>query len=1012
MKKLIENLIRERKITIFLAIVLAIWGVFSYIYIPRQENPDVSAPVAMVITPYPGASAEDIDNLVSSKIEEDILEIDGIDYTKGISNDSVSIVVASFDAAVDTEKAMQDVRNAVADSRSELPSGVLDSMINTDLTETAGILISLSGEKYSYERLASFGEQFKNELSDVDGISKFNIEGKLDKEIRIDIDINRLNEIDISLEELNKILMAQNIEIPAGNININNNKVNVKVPGIFESKKDIENIIIGVSQKTSNVSRLKDVADIYFDVEEGAEKYKQNGQNAVLLTGYFKQSKNIVLIGNEVREKIESVKAKLPEDLVVTEVIFQPEDVSNSTNEFMENLFMGIILVMLVVFIGMGSRNAIVVSATIPLSILITFICMKLFGIKIHQMSLTALMISLGILVDNAIVVSDAIQVKIDEGKELKEAALEATMESSVPIFIATLTTIAAFSPLLGLPGTAGSFLKAIPIVLIIAIIAAYVVAMFITPALAVVFFKKNKNLNKKEGKLKKSFEKGLKTALKMKKTVLLATFIIFILVIKIVMPLLPSQFFPYVDKDLFYVEIVNEKSGDMESTEELVDKVGDLLIKRNEITEYSSAVGNGLPKFYITVPPATPSMDYGQIVCKYDLSDTDYENRLEFVEDVQKMLDEEIAGGKCKVNPLQNAEPGAKIVIRVSGENLDRIAEVSKEIKSELSNMEGTINVSSDIKDKTIELKVDVDEDKALNLGITKYDIQRQINIALYGSIPSIYRKDGMEFKIKLKADIEDVATLENMKIKSSMTGKKIPLKQFAEITYNKKVDTVKRYKNKKTVEIISDTLDGYSPVEITNKIESVIENDLNTEGTIISYAGERKSISENFGVLGVLAIAAIFLIYVILIVQFNSFVQPLVILMTIPLSLIGSVLGLFIFRSPLSLTAFLGIIALIGLVVKNGILLIEYINIARRSGMNLEDACIDAVDKRFNPIILSAVTTILGLFPLAISGSSLFSPMAIALMSGLTISTFLTMIIIPVIYSTIEQKLQKKKL
>ncbi len=1013
MNRLIKALIDERRVTIFLAVIIALLGAYSYYILPRQESPDVAAPMAMIVTTYPGASAKDINDLVSKKIEDEIYEIDGYDYAKSVSKDSLSIVFVAFENGTDTDKAMQDVRNAVADASSELPDGVTESIVNTDLVETAGIIISLSGENYTYEQLASFGEQFKDKLSDIDGISRFDIEGELDKEVKVDVDINRLNQLSLSLEDLYSILMAQNFEIPSGDIETENGKIKVKTPGIYTSITDIKNTIIAVSPETGVVTRLSDIADVYMGLEEGVEKYKQNSKNAVLLTGYFKKSKNIVLVGKEVRNALDEVKSTLPEDLVVEEVIYQPDDVSKSVNDFMKNLLEGIILVIIVVFLGMGLRNAIVVSTAIPLSILMTFGVMYLMGIYIHQISLTALIIALGVLVDNAIVISDTIQVRMDNGEEKLEAAFKGTSTSAVPIFTATLTTIAAFSPLLGIPGAAGDFLKAIPQVLIISIIAAYVVAMFITPAMAAVFFRISKNNKKKESIVRGFFKKALRLGLKKKLTTTISIFIVLALVIKIVMPMLPSEFFPYADKDVFYIEMETEVSGDMDATERLSDEVVKLLTNEKEITSYTVSVGDGIPKFYVTVPPAMPSQDYAQMVIKFDLGEGDdrrFKTNEEFAEYIQEKLDENISGGKCTVNLLQLAMPGAKVVVRVSGDNIDRLIEVSEEIKENLRNIVGTTNVRDDMKDRTYEYEVKVDEDKAMNFGITKYDIQRQINIALYGSSPSVFRRNGNEYNILLKSNIQSINELENLEIKSSITDNKIPLKQFADIGLNSKLDSINRYDRKQTITVESDVLPSADPVYIENVLESKL-SEIDTTGIKIDFDGEREVIDENFGIVGLLAVFAIFLIYVILVIQFNSFMQPVVILITIPLSLIGSILGLYIFNQPLSFTGFLGIIALIGLVVKNGILLIEYINDARKEGYEIDEACIDAVDKRFNAIILGAATTIIGLFPLAISGSSLFAPMAVSLMSGLLVSTFLTMVVIPVIYSLIEINILKFK-
>lgn len=1014
MNKLIKILIEKRKVTLFLAVIIGFLGVYAYYVLPRQESPDIAPPIAMIITPYPGASAKDVNDLITKKIEDELNEIDGYDYANSISKEGLSIVVVSFKNEVNTDKAMQDVRNAVANAKSELPGGAMDSQINTNLTDTAGIIISLSGDNYTYEQLASFGEQFKDRLSDIEGITRFDIEGQLDKELKVEVDVARLNQLGISFEDLYNILRMQNIEIPSGSIETESGKIQVNTPGIYTSIEDISNTIIGVSPETGVVTRLGDIADVYMGLEEGVEKYKQNGSNAVLLTGYFEKSKNVVLVGKDVRKALDEVKANLPKDLQVEEVIYQPDDVSKSVNNFMRNLIGGVIFVVIVVFLGMGFRNAIVVSTAIPLSILMTFGAMHFMGIYIHQMSLTALIIALGILVDNAIVISDTIQVRIDNGEDKLDAAFKGTSMSSIPIFTATLTTVAAFSPLLGIPGAGGDFLKAIPQVLIISIVAAYIVSMFVTPAMAAIFFEKSKKKSKKESALKVFFKNALKLGLKRKLTTTIAIFAVLVMVMTIIMPALPSEFFPYADKNVFFIEIGTEISGDIDATERITDEVVDLLSREAEITNYTVSVGNGIPKFYVTVPNATPSPDYAQMVIKFDLGDKKnrrFENNEEFADYIQRLLDENISGGKCTVNQLQLAEPGSKVKLRVSGNNMDRLIEVSNDIKDELREIPGTINVRDDMKDKTYQYKVEVDEDKAMNLGITKYDIQRQINITLYGAKPSVYRRDGNEYSILLSSDIKSTRELENLEIKSSMTGKKIPLKQFATIGFSSKIDSLKRYDRKQTITIDADTLPTGDAVYIENKLENEILPTIDTAGVRIEFAGERESIEKNFGVVGILAIFTIFIIYVILMVQFNSFIQPIVIMVTIPLSLIGAIPGLYLFRQPLSLTAFLGIIALVGLVVKNGILLIEYINDARQEGHKIDEACIDAVGKRFNAIVLSAGTTIMGLFPLAISGSSLFTPMAVALMSGLLVSTFLTMVVIPVIYSLIETFIEKRK-
>lgn len=363
-------------------------------------------------------------------------------------------------------------------------------------------------------------------------------------------------------------------------------------------------------------------------------------------------------------------------------------------------------------------------------------------------------------------------------------------------------------------------------------------------------------------------------------------------------------------------------------------------------------------------------------------------------------------------MNLLALAKPAdAKIILRVSGKNLERINEVTDNLKKEIKELAGTINVRDDMPDKTYQLEVKIDENKASSLGITKYDVQKQINISLYGSDASVYRRNGEEYDVRVKSDIKNVALLENLKIKSSLTGNKVPLSEFATVGVSSKTDTINTYKREQTISVLVDLLPGYNATEMENTIEADVLPKVDTTGTKIKFEGEREDVKENFSAVGLLFLVALFMIYLILFVQFNSFIKPMVILLTVPLSLIGSVIGLFILRVPLSLTAFLGIIALVGLVVKNGILLIDYIEDARSRGLHIDEACKDGVAKRYNAIILSALTVILALIPLAVSKNPLFAPMAVSLMFGLAVSTFLTMVVIPVVYSMIETVLEKRK-
>lgn len=1005
MKSIIGAAIRGRKVTLFFAFVLAIMGLVSYHIVPKQENPDVSAPVAMINTIYPGASAKDVSELVTKKIEDNITDIEGFDKMESTSKKSISNILVTLDIDADTYKAWDDLKDRIDEIKQELPDGCFEPQINTEIMETAGIIISLSGDKYTYEQLEAYADDFKKELRRIDGVSRFEVVGEVEKEVEVEVNIEKMNQYSLSLEDIVNILSAQNVEIPSGSIEFEDGKIDVITQGKFESLKEIENTIIGGSRENGSVVRLGDIADIYMDLEDGAEKLKQDGKNAVLITGYFKEDENIVLIGKEVREKLEEIKKRFSDDLNIYEVSFQPEDVDESITDFVMNLLQGMVFVIIVVFMAVGFRNAIVVSTAIPLSTLLTFNMIKLLNIKIHFMSTAGLIIALGMLVDNAIVVSDAIQANLDEGTDKFKAVVEGTRRSSIPIFTSTLTTIAAFMPLLFLPGAPGKFVGDIPKIVILTLSNSYLVAMLVTPVMAYLILKpRSGEKAAKKGIFKEFFEGFLDISLRNKKKMLLIVFILFILTIRL-KGVMGLRFMPFADKNILYLDVTSEVAGDMDVTEELVMQVENILKENPEVISCTSSIGNGLPKFYISMLPSMPSKDFGQIMLRFDLENGEgFSSREELATYLQEEIDSRIKGGKAIVKMLEYGKPiGHSVRIRIIGDDYNSIYNEVQLIQRKLEQVPGTINVENDASERTFVYKVEADDDLLRKYGLSKYDVQKQVNIALKGTKASTYKKVGNEYDILVKSNIDTLSQLENLKIKSSMLGNQVLLKQFADIKLEAQIDTLRKYDGDLNIMITSDAKHGYSGVEIENIIEEKISN-MNLTNEVV-FDGEREEVKRNFGSMGVLFAFTILLVYLILFIQFNSFVNPIIILITIPLSIIGIFNGLFITGKPLAFMVMLGIISLAGVVVNNAILLIEYINDARRQGFSVEEACKDAVSKRFRPIVSTTMTTVIGLVPLYLSGNPLFDGMSIALMAGLLTSTVLTMIIIPTIYALVTK-------
>lgn len=1006
---LINAAIKNKKIVLFLVVIAIISGFYCYHILPKQESPDVSSPAAMITTIYPGGSSSDIESLVTKKIEEKVEEIDGYDYCESYSENSASIVILYLNNDADKDKAWRDLRDKIKDLKSELPDGCQDSQINTKLTESAGMILSVSGDNYSYEQLGNYADEIKKQLSNVSGVSRFDIEGKQDKQVKVNVDLSKINKNSISLEDVCRVLQAQNIEIPSGNLDLSTGKIKVQTPGSFISLKDIENTIVNVSKDTGQTIKIKDIANVQMDYDDDSNyKYTNNGENAVLLAGYFQDNKNIVLIGNDVKKKLDEIKTQLPQDLKIDEVSFQPKDVNESVSFFMDNLRDGVILVVITVLIGMGFRNAMVVSAVIPISMAMSFIVMDALGIKVQQMSTTALIIALGILVDDAIVIGDVVQVGIDHGMPGDEAAFHGIKKLFVPVFTSTLIIVGAFSPLLKIPGAVGDFLRTLPQVVMICIICSYISALFITPAMSSMFFTKSKA--EKESKIRKMFHKLLTYGLKHKIKIVIAAICVFIVSMGL-MKLLGMEFFPHADKDILYIDVSNEKVEDIDSTSNLVKQIEDVLKSKQEVTGFTSAIGGGMPKFYMTLPDTAPAKSTAQIMVKVDIKKTKkFDTREKLAEYLQSQIDSKISGGTATVKLLEQAQPiGAPIRLRLTGDDLDKIYAASDQIQEKLRNIPGTLNIRDDAAKKTYEYEVNIDSTKAMQHGLLKSDILKQINIALKGYSSSVYRKNGNDYDILVKTNIASVEDLKNLQIKSSLADNKVLLSEVASIDLNSQLDQIKHYKKDKTVTIYSDVKTGCNSVKIEDELNQEISKmDLN--GVNVIYDGEKHQIETNFTSLGVAGVLCIVIIYVILFVQFKSFIQPFIIMCSLPLSLMGVSIGLLVFRMSISLTAVMGIISLIGVVIRNAILLVEYIIDGRKEGLSIDEACLHAVSQRFRPIILSSTATITGLIPLAFSKSALFGPMSVAIIFGLASATFLTFVVVPVVYSLVNTRLEEK--
>lgn len=1001
LEKLIKKCIELRVIILFFLTVIALYGLYSYYIIPKQENPDVTVPIAVIKTTYPGASPSDVEFYVTEKIEQKVAEIEKVDSYESYSMNSASIVIVRFDLNEEQKDMFPLLRTAIDGVKSELPDMCADPEIVSDLIEKNQFIMALSSDKYAVDELSEYATTLKSELLKVSGVAAVNIEGERERRVVVEADYNKLNLYGISIETLLQLLQAQNLTIPSGALHYDTGKITVATPAIFENIADIENIVVGGAEEGLGFVRLKDVATVDFETKNNFY-YQQDGRDAILLTGTFRSGVNPVNIGNAFLKRLYELKSTIPEDIYFTEVMFSPADISKSINGFVFSLLQSILLIVIVVMLGVHLRNGIVVSTAIPISILVTFIVMNLMKIEFHFISIAALIISLGILVDNAIVVSEAIQQNLNSGTERLSAIITGVEQTAMPMLTSTLTTMVTFGIIYLVPGSIGKIAGTIPTVVITALIASYIIAVFVVPILAYMFFKPEPREKAERKNLVKSFFMGmLSLALKYKAAALVLSFSSLLVAALLVLQV-GVKFFPFANKPMVYVSLTSETYS-MQKTEQLAKSVQQILQSKPLVTGVTSGIGKGLPSFFLTSDSPSEADNVGQLLLNLDPEEVKKYAGIEAVaRELQAALDAEITGGNVLVRCLEYAMPTeAKLTFTITGKDLENINSAATILRETLSETPGTEQVRDAAVSPEFEYEVILSSEQLSTYGLVKYDVVKQINTSLMGVVASQYVRGGKEYDILLRANTKDLEQLKMLPIISSAGKMKLILSDVAQFTLKSHVPEIRRYNGKRYVNVLSGVLPSFSAANIETDVLLKTAVSLEELDVSVLPRGEAASMNDLIGNIGISGTGAVLLIYIILLLQFGSFKKPFIILTSIPLSLIGCFLGLYIFKMDIQAMAILGLVSLFGIVVNNGIILVEFMEAERAAGKTTKEACSSAVELRYRPIMLSSVTTCIGLVPLIVAADPMTAPMASVLMFGLLFSTILTMVVVPTMYS-----------
>lgn len=1053
--KLIETIIKRKIIIFILLVAIVIGGAFCYNQLPRTSFPKVDIPMAVVTVIYPGASPEEVEKEITKKVEDKVMSVSGYDECSSQSLNNACAVSITFDKTLSQEEldmSIIELRRKMTELKDELPSTVPSINVSSDSMDCASLVMAVTGnDLISNDELSQRANDLSNQLKQISGVSQVKISGNNDSEVSVKVKSEELNRQNLSLYEITQLISANNAILPIGNMTVNDSAISVTTSGRYEDIDAIKNIIVG-SSENGVLIHLSDIADVEIKEPDNSSFYLMNNQKSILVSLYFQEDLNVVSKGQETRTVIEDFKETLSDNITISEVYFQPDDVKNDINNFIVSLIEAIIVVMLVIMLGMNKRNGMVVSIAIPIIIFMTFIMMKLFEVQIHFISLASLIMVLGMLVDNSIVVSDSIQTYMNQGIERMDACKKGVSEVILSVFLSMITTVTVFASMFTLSGTYKQVASAIPYIAVISMVISFFVSILVTPVFCYLFLKPEGKNEKEKPHASKTYYKLIeKPVVKLKsfsvykkictlynkvlqklsfgnektnspisvniyrklfniafnnkkKTILFV--ITAILLMAVTLPFVTVQLMPKTNKEYVLINITNQTQNDLLSTEKIVREIQDFVVEQPETEMCLSGVGICVPRYNFSVIDRGASAQNGDICLKVNLENGKrFKKTYQMVDFMQTELDKTISGANIVVDELgivPATEP--PVAIYIKGENMTDINTVSSQTADILSNINGIKGVSNDVHYSSYGYYVNIDDKKRNSLGLSNQEVQNELNIAINGRTASVFYQNGKQYDINVKADLESTDYLNNYKVKSS-SGNKFMINQFADIDLNATSNVIKHVNGVRGAVVGGYVKTGYGANSLQTEFEKEISKLDLPEEIEIEYRGEKHMATEAITTIAIAGMISIIIIFLILYMQFGCFKQVLLLFSSIPIGAVAGMASLILTGQQVSFFAMLGMLSMLGIVLANAIVLVTFINDERKNGASVDEACKIAGEKRLRPILMSTMTTVFGFLPLAMSGQTLFVGMSVLLMVALTFCMVFNLVMVPLIYSMMEK-------
>ncbi len=1018
-------------IMIFLGI-LAI-GLVSLSRLPIDLLPEIEMPVISVLTQYPGASARDVETNVTEEIETLLSTVNKLDKITSVSIDNMSVVQCQFKWGTDLDEAANDIRNLLELAKRNLPDDVETPIIFKFGSNMFPVLIMGVNAEESYMGLNKLIEkEIANPLKRIPGVGTVMVYGGPVRQIRIDIDPRRLEAYNLTIDQIAGILAAENLNMPTGSIKMGLLEYNLRVPGEFTDPDQVGNIVI--SQMNGCPVYLKDVATIYDGLKERTIDVKLMGGKGLTLMVQKQSGANTVAVANAVLKKMEELKKNVPSDVKFQTVLNSSDFIVNSVRNLSEAvIYGGLFVVLVILFFLREWRATVIVALTIPFSLIVAFIYLFITGNTLNLISLSSLSIAVGMVVDDAIVILENITRHIEGGARPREAAVFGSTEVGLAVVASTLSIVAVFLPLTFLSGISGVLFHILGILVTVTILTSLFAALTLVPMLS------SKLLRAKRGKINDSklnklyqitenwfirieefYQKLLRFALTHRKTVIISAFIIFVGSM-VLFKFIGTEFIPKSDDGSLQINVELQPGTRLEETKKVAKQIENILHEEApELQYYSVQAGVNDEGFSSTLFGQKEGSHIFSMRLRFGKK-KDRERSIFDIADVLRprisripnVVNFSIRSGGLGSMLIGGGATGKDLEIDVIGHNLEETTRLANEIESKLELIPGAVDVAIDRSKERAELEIIPDREKIASVGLNTAMIANTIRQSIYGVVATKYREEGDQYDIFIRykpAFRESIADVENIPVRT-LTGQLVKVKDIATIKETLSPPEIRR-KNQERVVTIGANISGRALGEVTADIQRQIAQMNIPPGIDIEYGGQVEQQSESFRDLGLFLVLSIFLVYMIMASQFESLLDPFVIMFSIPFALVGVAWGLFLTGISLSAIAFLAIIMLIGIVVKNAIVLVDYINILRAREYQLFDAIVTAGGNRLRPVLMTAITTILGMIPLAISrgeGAEIWQPLGVTVIFGLAVSTLVTLILVPVVYSVFETRFKK---